>query len=140
MICQEINIALTSKRPIQVNLEQCNVDLSFSRGTEGTWAYRSIIHCASVVQFCYSGEDQNSEKWKQLVEYHLKWMRYKPRSFEPLYRYHNSSSKIPDIVYMGDAHGKHIPALNTEYKAGLSAFQSHRSPTSYSCQDSSYSI
>lgn len=106
-VSQEINIALASERPIQVSIEQCNVDMSFRSGSEGTWACRSIIHCAAVVHFCFNSEAQSSERWKHLVEYNLEWMKYKPRSFDPLYRHYDATTKVPEIIFMEDIHSEY---------------------------------
>lgn len=42
-------------------------------------------------------------------------MRYKPCSFEPLYKDVDTASKIPEIVYMGDVHGEYTSTIDAEF-------------------------
>jgi hypothetical protein len=42
-----------SQRNVRVPLEYCNLDCSFSLAQDDTWAFRIIVHCVDVLEFCF---------------------------------------------------------------------------------------
>lgn len=116
---QETHLAIIQQRPISFNLSQCDIDLTLASANEGTWAYRTIVHCASVIGFCFGG-DRNLDRqfYDELIDYQAQWSKEKPRAFAPLYSGYSEDLDnmlgFPYILYLEDAHGKKKPIYSQE--------------------------
>ena len=68
---QEIYSALTNHQPIQLKLEHSQGELEPASGH--IWANRAVIHCAKVMNFCFSEGGISISKWEELNKYSKEW-------------------------------------------------------------------
>ena len=97
---QEIYSALTNYQPIQLKLEHSQGELEPANGH--TWANRAVIHCAKVMNFCFSEGGISIHKWKELQTYSREWTV--KSAFVPIKGgytggYCVNDSIFPNIVY-----------------------------------------
>jgi len=92
---QEIYSALTYHQPIQSKLEHSKGELEPTNGY--TWANRAVIHCAKVMNFCFSEGGISRAKWEELDTYSKEWT--KGAAFMPTSSYSGEDSIFPKIIY-----------------------------------------
>lgn len=99
---QEIYRAVMVGRRVKLNLEHALVDRSpleeMLPDDDYAWANRAVVHCADVLNFCYSPESVGTRRWDEcqlrrwgeLDSWNQEWVDKKPASFFPVYQSHNS--------------------------------------------------
>ncbi|KAB8302293.1 hypothetical protein EYC80_005731 [Monilinia laxa] len=103
---QEVHMAFVRQRPFHMPL-QCHEYRSLEFADDSTWAYRTIVHCADVLQYCYGHGSKTNSNYDMLVQYHESWESLRPRSFDALYERAASSNTrqaLPEIWYLSDYH------------------------------------
>lgn len=105
---QEVHMAFVRQRPFHMPL-QCHEYRSLEFADDFTWAYRTIVHCADVLQYCYGQGSKTNSDYDMLVQYHEGWASLRPQSFDALYERAaspNTRQALPEIWYLSDSHGK----------------------------------
>lgn len=105
---QEVHMAFLRQRPFHMPL-QYHEYRSLEYADDFTWAYRTIVHCADVLQYCYGLGSKSNSDYDMLVQYHEGWESLRPRSFDALYdraAVVSSRRALPEIWYLSDCHGK----------------------------------
>ncbi|QSZ35409.1 hypothetical protein DSL72_008279 [Monilinia vaccinii-corymbosi] len=103
---QEVHMAFVRQRPFHMPL-QCHEYRSLEFTDDFTWAYRTIVHCADVLQYCYGHESKTNSDYDMLVQYHEGWESLRPQSFDALYERDaasNSRQALPELWYLSDHH------------------------------------
>lgn len=103
---------------MQSNLDRCNIDRSLDPTDDCTWANRIVVHCAEVINFCFSDDDHTVRRWAELKEYNQQWVKAVPGSFSPIYfqeAERESGEVFPQIWHIGDSHGKSGPSSHTNF-------------------------
>ncbi|GAB1313774.1 Transcription factor domain-containing protein [Madurella fahalii] len=107
---QEIYRAVMVGRRVKLNLEHSLVDRSpldeMLADDDYAWANRAVVHCADVLNFCYSPESVSTKRWDEgqlrrwaeLERWNQEWLQKKPASFFPVYQSHDSEP-FPEIWY-----------------------------------------
>jgi hypothetical protein len=117
---QEIAMALTDQRGIQLPLETWAVLQGFDQAEDFVWADRHLYHCAKVVQFCL-GKDVDTkqgrcDRWKELKSFEELWDKHKPLSFMPIRKPMPDSKShrepLPDFWYMADVQVAGLSSLD----------------------------
>lgn len=101
-------MAFIRQRPFHMPL-QCHEYRSLEYADDCTWAYRTIVHCADVLQYCYGHGNKTNSDYDMLVQYHESWENLRPQSFDALYERAaalNTRKALPEIWYLSDCHGK----------------------------------
>lgn len=99
---QEIYRAVMVGRPVKLNLEhtlvdRCPLDEMLAED-DYAWANRAVVHCADVLNFCYSPESVGTKRWGEcqlrrwieLDSWNQEWLQKKPASFCPVFQGHDS--------------------------------------------------
>lgn len=103
---QEVHMAFLRQRPFHMPL-QYHEYRSLEYADDFTWAYRTIVHCADVLQYCYGLGSKSNSDYDMLVQYHEGWESLRPRSFDALYdraAVVSSRRALPEIWYLSDCH------------------------------------
>ncbi|KAI9640840.1 hypothetical protein NHQ30_010681 [Ciborinia camelliae] len=103
---QEVHMAFVRQRPFHMPL-QCHEYRSLEYADDFIWAYRTIVHCADVLQYCYGHGSKTNSDYDMLVQYHEGWENLRPQSFEALYErpvVSNTRHALPEIWYLSDCH------------------------------------
>lgn len=141
---QEVHMAFVSQRPFHMPL-QCHEYRSLEYADDFTWAYRTIVHCADVLQYCYGHGSKTNSDYDMLVQYHEGWENLRPLSFNVLYeRIATSSTRqsLPEIWYLSDCHGEFISSISnmviiTDENSHCSSAYGSRSSPSHNLQSTS---
>jgi hypothetical protein len=108
---QEIVMAFVNQRPVKIKLDQSFIDRSLGSANDDTWANRIIVHCAEVVNYCFSDGDQtNPRQYQALKNYDESWLLARPLSFLPLGYCEpdlSAGEVLPQILYLNHAVGKY---------------------------------
>ncbi|KAK4107583.1 hypothetical protein N656DRAFT_719711 [Canariomyces notabilis] len=95
---QEIYRAVMVGRMVKLNLEHPLVDRSpldeMPAKDYYAWANRAVVHCADVLNFCYSLESMEATEWNkhqkrrwlELHSWNCEWEEKKPTSFNPCHK------------------------------------------------------
>ncbi|PQE27117.1 arca protein [Rutstroemia sp. NJR-2017a WRK4] len=103
---QEVYMAFVRQRPFLMPLN-CHEYRSLEFTDDHSWAYRTIVHCADVLQYCYGDHNNNNSDYDMLVQYHEGWESLRPQSFDPIYEKSvtpNRRQILPEIWYLSDCH------------------------------------
>lgn len=103
---QEVHMAFIKQRPFHMPL-QCHEYRSLEYAEDFTWAYRTIVHCADILQYCYGHGSKTNSDYDMLVQYHEGWENLRPQSFDALYQRGatwNTKQALPEIWYLSDCH------------------------------------
>ncbi|ESZ97486.1 hypothetical protein SBOR_2175 [Sclerotinia borealis F-4128] len=103
---QEVHMAFVRQRSFHMPL-QCHEYRSFEYADDYTWAYRTIVHCADILQYCYGSGSKTNSDYDMLVQYHEAWEKLRPQSFDALYERGaavNTRQAFPEIWYVSDCH------------------------------------
>jgi hypothetical protein len=128
---QEIYSAVINHNPVQLKLEQYNVDRSLEHANDFVWANRAVVHCADVLNFCFGTKAISMSRWQDLQEYNKGWREQKPATFTPTYYREADREKyevFPEVWYVNTCHGKRKPHVECTMSAEL---HSHWGATSY---------
>jgi hypothetical protein len=105
-------MAFVRQRPFLMPLN-CHEYRSLEFTDDHSWAYRTIVHCADVLQYCYGDHSNNNSDYDMLIQYHEGWESLRPQSFDPIYEKSvtpNRRQILPEIWYLSDCHG--MPAFS----------------------------
>lgn len=104
---QEIYSAVMNHQPVRINLNHALVDRSLGPADDHTWANRAVVHCADVLNFCFSEERTYlvASRWRELNGFSQNWYTAIPASFEPLFKSNGGHmDAFPEIWYQSSCH------------------------------------
>ena len=87
---QELTAAYLTQRPVRYPLGAWALldDLPTSSVEDSIWCDRHLLHCARVLDFCYSSHNQHAlnvvRQWEELKTYERQWEADTPTRFLPL--------------------------------------------------------
>jgi len=104
---QEIYVAVMKREPVRLQLAQTltsHLNKMCGEIDDHTWANRAVVHCAEVLNFCYSKTDVSSSQWHRLYSWNKQWPQLLPSSFVPVYQ--QEGGTFPEECYHQSCHGK----------------------------------
>lgn len=86
------------------------VDRSLKPADDFTWANRAVVHCADVINYCFSKKERTLEEWDELMEWNRRWSSKSAPSFRPIYQAGEMDEKnkrvpFPEIWYSQSCQG-----------------------------------
>lgn len=115
---QEIYNAVATQMEVGM-LQQANmpslVDRSLKPADDFTWANRAVVHCAEVINYCYSKVKRTTtEEWEKLMNWNRRWSTETALAFKPFYQgaeWDGQDKRVlfPEIRYMQSCHGMYSP-------------------------------
>lgn len=108
---QDIYISFVRQRPVKSNLDNLQIDRSFSPADDYTWANRIVFKCAEILEFAFGDDNKatvaNTSTWQTLSRDVDTWWVSRPDSFKPIYFEQRDASKgryFPEIWYTLECH------------------------------------
>lgn len=116
---QEIYSAMMHHKTLKLNLEHCQVDRTVNPATDFTWANRACVHCADVLNVCFSDDGITISNWGKLREYNINWKETRPESFTPIFYREASEEEGREIPEIWHHHACHIIGVQHHLLASL---------------------
>lgn len=107
---QDIYISFVNKAPIKTNLDNFQLDRTFSPADDCTWANRITFKCAEILHFAFpesSTPAPSQTAWERLMDDVETWRMKRPAGFEMIYHAPRDPTEgkwFPDMWYTLDCH------------------------------------
>ncbi|KAF3771109.1 hypothetical protein M406DRAFT_354693 [Cryphonectria parasitica EP155] len=111
---QEIYSAVMNQMPVRINLVHSLVDRTLVATDDYGWSNRAVVHCADVLNYCFSNGSQGSmgraggvDWWNELDQYNRQWTGGLPSSFTPIFEREPDADKdeaFPEVWYQSACH------------------------------------
>ena len=109
-IRQKVRMAFVQQREIHFDLRcfQGSIYKTLAPTEDSSWANRIVLHCAEVLNYCYSSGGPNLIIFEKLLEFSQRWLAEKPNSFLPMYYRapdFPENEVFPQVWHLDDCHG-----------------------------------
>lgn len=83
-----------------------------SPANDCTWACRTVLHCAAVLDFAFGSHDHPHSLllYQRLEGYNRQWRTSRPASFDPYFSQPANDQSFPDLRFHTDWHGMPSPS------------------------------
>ena len=103
---------MMQRKPMSIGMIESIVDRTFDKADQYTWANRAVVHCADVINLCFSPAGKGFyDQWRRLNTWNRNWEQFLPPSCQRVYSGVDTTDprKFPKILYHNGCQGMSSP-------------------------------